>query len=822
MAAASYPELARASFVLTTTFGVALVAIVGLVVIHREALRRLLLRAVDPRPLGLLRVMFGLCLLLGALEVAPLNEYLFSDEGLLPSAAVPQVYGKAALAGYGDGVRAPAGFDGGASLLQYVTSGRWSLLYFWDSPTFVRGYFFAFVLACAAMVVGWRTRVSTAVTWLLYVGMLRRGDAHWGGEQVYCGFLVLLVLARAGEAFSVDNWWRCRRLRARGLLSEPGGPGDGAGAPPGPEHPQGLAAIYRRVPAWPQVLIAGQLAICYAANGWAKSGVMWASGDSLAAVLHLDRHARFDFHGVVLMVGEWPLRLATWGVLWWERLFPLVLVGLWISAAGRSGAPMLRGAARGASRGCWLILAAALAVAATVPEGLGAGDGDVAGGARAGVFAAVAIVIVLATSMAGRTVRVRGRTIDRGWFAAWPLGPWLWLGFGAVFHAINLMTLNVGMFALATLTTYVVCGWGEAAVAGVQRVGRALARWGVAVPKHLSRETAIAAEDPSLPHLWRDEVVLPGWALASAGALVLAGGLIAVQRGELAWWHGAWLTAAVVLIMVGRRAAERSGELAELREPWAYGPAGRTAAGGLVAYHLVALLLWQAPPWPALAWRDAARGLLEPWMELTFTRQAWAMFSPNAASSNVSLRTTVIDAGGVEHDLRTELEHPENLVRPYVWHDRWRKVDEVILTGRKWLAPWHARYVCRRWALGHGGEVAREVVLARVKAPISVWAREDPLALFWARAQVESVVRVACATEPFAQLDGEVLARHGMVSTVKQHHSWPAKPDLPRPWTPLWWVLALGLGGGVMVWSRADRRRRVARATARRTGVGDA
>jgi hypothetical protein len=43
-------------------------------------------------------------------------------------------------------VRAPAGFNGGASLLHFVTSGRWSLLYFWDSPGFVRGYFAAFVL----------------------------------------------------------------------------------------------------------------------------------------------------------------------------------------------------------------------------------------------------------------------------------------------------------------------------------------------------------------------------------------------------------------------------------------------------------------------------------------------------------------------------------------------------------------------------------------------------------------------------------------------------------------------------------------------------
>jgi hypothetical protein len=63
--------------------------------------------------------------------------------------------------------------------------------------------------------------------------------------------------------------------------------------------------------------------------------------------------------------------------------------------------------------------------------------------------------------------------------------------------------------------------------------------------------------------------------------------------------------------------------------PGAYGPAGRLAAGGLLAYHLVALLTWQLPRWPALPYRDTARALVEPWMELSYTSQVWSMFAPN-------------------------------------------------------------------------------------------------------------------------------------------------------------------------------------------------
>lgn len=803
IAAASDVVPADAATTLLAALLLAALAILGLISLHRDQLRRVLLGVIDPRPLALLRIGFGLCLLLSALEVAPLNLYLFSDEGLLPSAAVPQVYGKSALLGYGDGVRAPAGFVDARGVIDFVTSGRWSLLYFRDDPAFVRGYFAALFAACGLLVIGWRTRLFAAITWLLYLGLLRRGDAHYGGEQVFCGFLFLLVLTRCGAAFSVDNWLRCRRLRARGLLSEPGGPGDGAGAPPGPGHPQGLAAIYERVPAWPQALIVAQLAICYGANGWAKWGPSWVSGDALMYTLQLDKYARTDWHGLVLALGPWPLRLGTWGVMWWERLFPLLLIGLWLRAAARHPGEPLTQPQRRAANVCWLALASALAIAA-LSGGLIAKPGDPSETARALVFG------LLAAAIAGAVVL--GRRVDRGWLLRWPLAPRLWLGFGLAFHAMNFALLNVGAFPLATLAVYLVCGAGPGAVRALQRLTRALARRGLPVPAHMSRETAIAAADRSLPQLRRDAAALPGWALAGAGGLLLAAAALALasEPGPV-WWHAAWLVVGFGLLLLGWRAAGRAVMQAG-GEPWAYGPAGRLAAGGLFSYHLLALVIWQLPDWPALPQRAAARALVAPWMDLTGTRQAWLMFAPNATRHNVTLRTRIIDAAGVEHDLHTELEH-----RPQRWtlaHDRWRKIDDAVSRARPELAPWHARWLCRRWQLEHG-EPARTVVLERVSAPI------DPLAPepvdFWRAAKVEPVLRIDCASEPFAQLDDELRARHGLPPAApgSLHHTWP-RGQAADPLAPLWLLLALGLAGALAGWARGDRRRHVASVAALR------
>ncbi|MCY1062596.1 hypothetical protein [Nannocystis sp. SCPEA4] len=801
------------SFALALALVLLSASLVGLVALHREALRRVLLRAVDPRPLALFRIAFGCCLLATTVEIAPLLDYLFSDEGLLPRAVVPELMGRGATIGFGDGVREPAGPRDLAALLEFVISGRWSPLYFGDSPTAVRLHFAGLVVAALGLTLGWRTRVSTILCWLLYAGLLRRGDAHWGGEQVFCAFLFLLMWSRCGAAFSVDNWRRCRALRRRGFLSMSSGPGAGAGLAPSPAAPRGLAAIYRRIPAWPQALIAGQLALCYAVNGWAKSGPTWRSGDALLLVLSRDTYVRWDMSAVIAAVGPWPLRLASWGVEWWERLFPLVLVGLALRAVARSGAPALQGAASAGARLCWAGIAVAAGLAAAVPQDLVEKSGDPGGFERAATLAVLA-AIAAAVAIAGPRAAAVGRRL-----AAGPLAPRWWLGFGALFHLANHALLAVGAFAPATLAAYLVCGAGPWAIAMLQRALRGLARVRVPVPEHLGRETAIAAEDPSLPHLHRDAAALPGWAIAAAGGVVLAGGLVALAAGAgPRAWHAAWLAAGTGLTIVGWRAARRRrSETTALVEPWAHGPAGRLAAGGLVAYHVVALLVWQLPAWSSLPWRGPVRALVGPWIELSYTSQVWSMFAPNPPRDQMLVRTTVVDAAGVRHRYDEGPQRADDLPLPHPWHDRWRKIGDNLLGQRERMSLWHVRYLCRRWALEHAGEPAREARLEGLRAPLPP-PGSDRQEHFAAHVETRVLAQVNCAEEPFAQLAPEVRARHGLPPAPpgslrfawapERAATWAERRTRRDPLAPLWPLAALGLLAALARWAREDRRGR--------------
>lgn len=774
-----------------------LVAMVGLVDLRREALRRVVLGTVDPRPLGLFRIALGLCLLSYLAEVAPISTYVFSDEGLLPSEAVPEVQGHGALFGYGDGVRQARGFVDVEAALRHLAHGRWSLLYFWDDPAFVHGYLAVLALACVGLTIGWRSRACAVVAWLMLCGLLRRGDIHWGGEQVLTAFLFPLMLARSGAAFGVDSWRRHRRLARAGLLDRR--EGFGGGAPPSSEHPRGLQAIYPRIPAWPQAMLVVQLALCYFFNGWAKAGPTWSSGETLRLAVHLDRYARLDWHGLAQALGPWPFRVGTWSVLWWERLFPLVVVGLWLRATRRAEVPLPSRRERGLARACGLALAGAMLVWALVPGAMSK---------HASVAEARSSALVVAALAVAALVVLGPRAGERG--RAWALrltDPRWWLGFGLAFHATSLVLLEIGAFASATISAYLVCGLGPFAVVLVQRGGRALARRGLPVPEHLRREQPVPAEDPSLPHLHHDTAALPGGAIAAAGLVVIGGAVLTLAPAtrSIAWWHGAWLLAAAGLVGLGWRASRRA-PAGGLGVALAHGPAGRLAAGGLVAFHLVALLAWQVAPWPSVPWRREIRRAVSPWMELSFSRHLWSMFAPNGPRKNRSVRTTVIDAEGTVHDLRTERQHPENLPRPYVRHDRMRKVYETVGGERRGLPVWHARSVCRQWALDHQGELPAEVRLERVEAPFPPLDVDDTLGWFWSRAVVVPIVRVECAAEPFAQLSPEVRARHGLPPAEPDalHYAWRKDPPRPEPLEPLWVLLGLGLGGLLWAWSRRE------------------
>jgi hypothetical protein len=250
---------------------------------------------------------------------------------------------------------------------------------------------------------------------------------------------------------------------------------------------------------------------------------------------------------------------------------------------------------------------------------------------------------------------------------------------------------------------------------------------------------------------------------------------------------------------------------------WSYGPIGRVAAAGVTAYHLVALLLWQLPRWPSLPHRDAARALAAPWVELSHTPQVWAMFAPAPPRHSRDLRVTVRDAAGVDHDLGTELHRADNLRYPYLRHDRWRKVHENVVGARPGFARWHARYLCRRWALRHAGAPASSVILERLTAPLTPLESGDPIAYFWTHAEAEPVAAIDCATEPFAQPDDELRARHGLPPAPPRtlHFAWPKRMPADwaerrrslDPWAPLWPLLALLLTAAAVAAARSTRRR---------------
>ncbi len=97
-----------------------------------------------------------------------------------------------------------------------------------------------------------------------------------------------------------------------------------------------------------------------------------------------------------------------------------------------------------------------------------------------------------------------------------------------------------------------------------------------------------------------------------------------------------------------------------------------------------------------------------------------------------------------------------------------------------WYQKWHARWICRDWALKNGGEEPKKVELVKLwyGIPTPEQVRKDgpyvPEERF-AEIHREKVVYTAiCKREPLGQLSDEIRARHGLD---------PLPPERPyKPW----------------------------------------
>ena len=789
--------------------------LLGLVfVLHREGWRRIWLRAEDPRSIAVFRVVFGLLTMANINGLWELFTYLFTDEGLFLTDAAREVFAASQFEGFGDGLGPddPYGFFGWGALVEFLKGPKFSLLFFWDSPTAFWIHLAAFEVACVCFVIGFKTQWTKWLTLLLFHSIILRNPVFWEGtENVYRCFLFYLCLSRCGAAYSVDNWLRCRRLRREGRLSERGGPGDGAGAAPSAAHPRGLEAIYRLVPAWPRMLMILQTAALYCTTGVVKNGGVWAAGDAFYYALNLDHFYRFEPQQLSAIFGTTLFRLSTHVVHAWEAGFPLVVLGLVIRFARREKIPALTGAWAWASRLLWVgfgatvmaIVLVALPVHWPDPPPKDAPSlaqvETIFTAAWLGLMAAIAVGWPL---LDGR--RVLGlrlpRWLNHEWVCTWLLGRRVWLGLGVIFHAHLMVMMNIGWFTPATVSTYIIFLNGSEIAHVIRQAGIRLGRLRVpGIPGWVRRgEPVTRAEDPTLPHLHRDAAALPGWAL-TGGLLAASFGVVLAVPGALLgrpipWvWSGMVIVAGMAALAfreararVGTRLPTIDPNTGRPTRPWAYGPLGRFAAGALVIYQVVGVAVWLMPEKDCLStWRSRAQDPFKWWLRITHTSQGWNMFAPNPPRTNLFMRVLVEDAAGETYDLNTDVYHPANRPIPWIWYTRQRKINRRVVGAEggagAWYQKWHARWVCRDWALRNGGEEPAIVKLVKVSynIPAPEWTAEhgayDPQERFKKTAREQVAYTAVCADEVHGQLPDWIRARHGLppLPPERPFKAWP-------------------------------------------------
>ena len=515
--------------------------------LQSERWRRFWLTKEDPRPIALFRIVFAFLCICNINDLWEYFEFLFTDEGIFLSDASRQQFASGQFKGFGEGGEEPYGFFDAAGWLEYLKGSKYSLLFFYDTPRAMWIQMIAFYAVTVAFMLGWKTRVMGVLSFMLMNSFFLRNQLFWEGtELVYRVFFFYLLLARSGHAYSVDNWLRTRKLRREGLLSERDGPGGGAGLAPSPEHPQGLAAVYRLIPTWPRMLMVLNLGVLYCYTGVVKNGAVWSKGDALYYALNMDHFHRFYPQEASSILGTNLFRLATWITHWWEALFPLMIVGIITRWGIRERLAPLQGWRLWAVRACWLGLGLmALAVAEVAyPVHYAAVPGGPSLAYTQQFFAAAWLATMAAVGLlwwglgTGRMrVPIRGTryVLDREWFCRWFLGRRVWLTLGLMFHGNLQVLMNIGMFAPIMMSTYLFCLQGDEPGRILRFFGRGLARVGVPMPASVRRgEPPLPAEDRTLPQHIRDTRRLPPGLLY--GLIALAGLGVFLNGGPLVPW----------------------------------------------------------------------------------------------------------------------------------------------------------------------------------------------------------------------------------------------------------------------------------------------
>ncbi len=724
------------------------------------SIRRSFLALEDPRMFAVLRIGVALMTIQCFWNLKPHWRMLFSDEGLFDLDDARTRYGSSALAGW----TPDDGFLDGWAVLKYLW-GKHSLFYFYSDPAGVEWVMYAFFALLLVYAAGAFSRVTGVLCWLMLSSVYNHNMLYLEGtDTVYRCMWWILIFARTGDAWSLDNWWRCRRLRRKGQLQEAF------------EAPQpGKQPIYRLVPSWPRYLFMGQLLAIYTATGLAKTGWIWAQGDALYYALNMDHFYRFEdwTQQVSAVLGTNVFRVMTWVTRWWEVYFAVAALGMALKfGLEHKDQPWYR--AQSASRlrvwfGRLALLVGYLAVYRIAVLGYGylvvlpknkpdEAAAIVASGVRnvhlwMGVY--VPLLVAAWYALGRWPLRVRRWTVDQAAVRRWLLGRRLWLGLGAFFHGFLILFMNIGMFPFIMLMFYAAWLTGEELAAGLRWLVRAAMRTPLrrVMPPGAEAWTAAAQRPEDLPARGRtipDELVLGlGLILLAIVAKRLSGDR---DVGALVYgWIALTLAVAAVYRWVvprfarGRKGMSEQSAAAGGAPALAGGAPYRALALGFVLWHVYGVALHLFPAGNLFStWRSQARAIQGSYLTVTGTTQSWLMFAPDPPRANTFLKTVVTDEdgrrwniGGNAYDYRPF---------PWIFNDRIRKMHRRMLHKGKWyLRPW-AYFQCREWHLQYGTRPSKvEIfqILTNIPTPDQVrskgWYRPSEL-----KAKVTLVETHAC------------------------------------------------------------------------------
>ena len=219
---------------------------------------------------SLFRVFLGVYLLVHFAMLLPWGAELFSNEGVLPDAALSPVL--------------------------YAFP---NVLALSDGPAFVTALLAIGVVASALLALGWRDRLAALVLWYLWASLFGRNPLISNPGLPYVGLLLVVHALLPSAAYG--------SLAARGRVD-----------------PAGDWRMDRRLFAVVWVL----MAVGYTYSGATKLvSPSWVDGTAIARVLENPLARPGGLNDLILALPEGALKLLTWGALGIELLFaPLALV----------------------------------------------------------------------------------------------------------------------------------------------------------------------------------------------------------------------------------------------------------------------------------------------------------------------------------------------------------------------------------------------------------------------------------------------------------------------------------------------------------------